>query len=37
MYGFRVPLNCSGEELQFEEIIWHYFERKTKNGTIRKV
>ena len=21
MYGFRVPLNCSAEELQFEEII----------------
>jgi hypothetical protein len=23
--------------LQFEEVIWHNFERKTKNGTIRKV
>ena len=32
-----IPLNSSAEELQFEEIIWHNFERKTKNGKIRKV
>jgi hypothetical protein len=34
MYGIRVPLNCSAEELQLEGIIWRNFERKTKNGTI---
>ena len=34
---FRSIVQPTAKELQFEEIIWHNFERKTMNGTIGKV